>query len=153
MMLSKKVLLISVFVCSCFNLSAQQKDSLEIAEHTEKFIKSFKDFDWETFKNCFADNATIFFPETFRERKMGRQEIEESWKELFPEFVDKNKKFDLDISPEDMVIQLFGKTAIVTFQMGKGSDYLSRRTLVFAKQKRSWKIVHLHASTFNISEL
>lgn len=67
--------------------------------------------------NCFAKDATIFFPSDYGEWKLGKNEIEESWKKLFPEFVDKTKQFDLKIFPENMHIQVSGESAILTFQM------------------------------------
>ncbi|WP_091147097.1 YybH family protein [Flavobacterium caeni] len=119
---------------------------MEVANTTEKFLKAFKDFDWETFRNYFDDEASIFFPAQFRTRKLGRKEIEAAWKEIFPEFIDPSKKFDLKLNPQSLLIQMHGKLAIVTFHMGENSDYLSRRTIVLKKEKGVWKIVHLHAS-------
>ncbi len=141
-------IILSIVLFLSFNLNAQQKDSIAVANATQKFVKAFTDFDWVTFKNCFANEATIFFPSKYGKRKNGRQEIEAVWKEFFPEFIDSSKKFDLKLNPQNALIQLLGSTAIVTFHLGEETDYLSRRTLVFIKEKEDWKIVHLHASGF-----
>ena len=50
-------------------------------------------------------------------------------------------------APRVILVQLYGKTAIVTFHLGDEKKYLSKRTFVFIKENESWKIVHLHAST------
>ena len=128
------------------NLKAQNKDSVAVANASHKFLKAFKDFDWITFKNCFSRDATIFFPEDYAKRKKGKNEIEATWKEIFPEFTDSTKKFDLKLSPQNLLIQLYGNSAVVTFHMGEETKFLARRSLVFIKEKKNWKIVHLHAS-------
>lgn len=126
---------------------SQSKDSLEILHTTQVFIKSFVEFDWNTFRHCFTDDATIFFP-SWEEgtRRVGRKDFEKTWTEIFPEFIDYTKKFDLKINPQNIYIQLYNHTAIVTFHLGEQTKFLSRRTLVIIKVKGKWKIAHLHAS-------
>lgn len=135
-----------LFLLISLNGKAQSKDSLAVVNTTQKFLKAFKDFDWETFKGCFSKDATMFFPYEYRERKTGKAAIEATWAALFPEFTDKTKTLDLKLNPQNVLTQVFGNTAIVTFHFGEGTDYLSRRTLVFIKENEQWKIVHLHAS-------
>lgn len=130
-----------------FAANGQSKDSLAVIKATQTFVKAFVSFDWETFRNSFSPDATIFFP-TWEQgkRKAGRKEVEKAWTEIFPEFIDTTKKFDLKIEPKDILVQLYNQAAIVTFHLGEWK-YLSRRTLVFIKKGKEWKIVHLHAST------
>lgn len=146
-----KLILLIFFTCSLTFVQAQSKDSLEVLHKTQVFVKAFVAFDWDTFRNCFTDDATIFYP-TWEEgsRRMGRKEFEKAWTEIFPEFIDTTQKFDLKIEPQNIHIQLYDQTAIVTFHLGEQTKILSRRTLVFIKQKNTWKIAHLHAS--NITE-
>ena len=141
------VLILFLILALSSETTAQNQDSLAVIRTTEKFVKAFTSFDWLTFKNSFSDDATIFFP--FWEqgkRKAGRQEVEAAWAEIFPEFIDTSKKFDLKIEPKNVLLQLYDKTAIVTFHLGD-DDYLSRRTIVYVKKGSDWKIVHLHASS------
>lgn len=150
MNISKFILLVFV---SCGNLivQAQAKDSLEVMKATQTFLNAFTNFDWETFRNCFSKDATIFYPvwEQGNNRRGGQKEIETAWLEIFPEFTDSTKKFDLQINPKNILVQLYDKTAIVTFHLGEENHYLARRTLVFIKEKQDWKIVHLHASNLS----
>ena len=139
-------ILLAFILLSCLNLSAQQKNSVEVEQATLKFIAAFKAFDWNNFKNCFSKDATIFFPETYAKRVKGKKEIEAAWKEIFPEFIEKSKTFDLKLTPQNMLVQVYGSSAIVTFCMGEETNYLSRRTIIFVKEYQNWKIVHLHAS-------
>jgi ketosteroid isomerase-like protein len=137
-----------IITCASLMAQGQRKDSLEVVATTQKFLKAFTGFDWKTFRNSFTNDATIFYP-TWEQgkRKIGQKEIEATWLEIFPEFIDSTKKFKMEINPQDVFIQLYDRTAIVTFHLD--SNYLSRRTFVFRKVGKDWKITHLHASNLS----
>ena len=140
-----KTLLVIFFSCIFFN--AKANDSVAVQLSVEKFVAAFNTLQWQPFKNSFTEDATIFFPDWEEDvRKVGIKEIEKTWLEIFPEFKDSANTFKLDIKPRDMLIQLYGQTAVVTFHLGNGEKYLARRTLVMVKRKKEWKIAHLHAS-------
>jgi ketosteroid isomerase-like protein len=140
-----KTLLVIFFSCIFFN--AKANDSVAVQLSVEKFVAAFNTLQWQPFKNSFTEDATIFFPDwEDAPRKVGSKEIEKTWLEIFPEFKDSANTFKLDIKPRDMLIQLYGQTAVVTFHLGNGEKYLARRTLVMVKRKLEWKIAHLHAS-------
>lgn len=141
----RKSILFVFFACANLMAQGQRKDSLEVVAATQTFLKAFIGFDWKTFRNSFTNDATIFYP-TWEQgkRRIGQKEIEATWLEIFPEFIDSTKKFKMEINPKDLFVQLYDKTAIVTFHLG--SNYLSRRTFVFRKVNKEWKIIHLHAS-------
>jgi len=50
-----------------------------------------------------------------------------------------------------LLIQEYDGLAVVTFHLGTDTR-VSRRTLVFRRIGSDWKIVHLHASTFDLSQ-
>lgn len=134
-----------------FTLTAQNKDSIAVMNSATRFVTAFNNFDWPTFRASFIDDATIIFPFWDQAKRLrGRQEIEAAWLKAFPEFVDPKNTRKLEISPRDIHIQLYGGTAILTFHLGHGVSKLGRRTLIMVKEKRDWKIAHLHAS--NLSE-
>ena len=140
--------LVIFFVSLTFQSKAQVSDSIAVKLLVERFLQSFNALQWKPFRKSFADDATIFFPEWEQaSRRVGRQEIEKTWLELFPEFKDSTSTLKLGITPRDIRIQLFDQTAVVTFHLGNGEKYLSRRTLVMVKRKKEWRIAHLHAST------
>ncbi len=128
-------------------VNGQTKDSLEVITATQKFLRSFNTFDWKKFSQSFTNDATIFFPD-WQEgiRRIGKKSIEETWLAIFPEFLDSANTFKMDIIPKDIFLQLYRKTAIVTFHLGDQNGELSRRTFVWVKQKKQWRIAHLHAS-------
>jgi len=146
-----KPLLVVFFSCIIFN--AKANDSVAVRLSVEKFVAAFNALLWEPFKKSFTDDASIFFPDWEQAvRKAGKKEIEKTWLEIFPEFKDSANTLQLDITPRDMLIQLYGKTAIVTFHLGSGKKYLARRTLVMIKRKKEWKIAHLHASVLSAAD-
>ena len=142
-----RIICFTLFFASFIHTQAEANDSLEVVSATQKFLHAFNNLEWETFRNSFAKDATIFYP-VWEEakRRSGKNEIEETWIKLFPEFTDPLNTFKLSITPKDLFIQLYYKTAIVTFHLGEGNNSLYRRTIVFVKEKEDWKIVHLHAS-------
>ncbi len=146
MNIKTSILLAGIFF-SGMSAEAQTKDSLEVTKATQDFLKAFVNFDWPNFRNAFSNTATIFFPAWEEgQRRVGQKEIEETWLQIFPEFVDTTKKFNLKIDPKNVFMQLYENTAIVTFHLIPKTNQLARRTIVFVKENDAWKIVHLHAS-------
>ena len=136
----------------CFQYSFESTGQwlVRSSKGRSKFLHAFNNLEWETFKKSFAKDATIFYP-VWEEakRRSGKNEIEETWLKLFPEFTDPANTFKLTITPRDIFIQRYDHTAIVTFHLGDGQTSLYRITIVFVKEKEDWKIVHLHASKSN----
>lgn len=131
-----------------FSVTAQHKDSIAVMKSVGNFVVAFNNFNWTAFRESFTDDATIFYPYWDQAKRIqGRQEIEKAWLNIFPEFVDIKNTRKLQISPKDIYLQLYQQNAIVTFHLGDGLNSLSRRTLLMIKEKGSWKIAHLHASS------
>src|SRR6187455_2979587 len=134
MKITKLILSASISFASLI-VQGQTNDSLEVTKATQNFVKAFINFDWKGFRNSFSSDTTIFFPSWEQgKRRIGQKEIEETWLEIFPEFIDPTKKFDLKIDPKNIFMQLYGNTAIVSFHLTPADNYLSRRTLVFIKE-------------------
>lgn len=148
-MITRAGLLVIVFLFLLnFDLQAQHQDSIAVMKAVDKFVTAFNNFDWTTFKGSFTDDASIFYPFWNQARRIqGRRDIETAWMTIFPEFGAPNNTRKLQISPKDVNLQIYGKTALVTFHLGDGATSLSRRTLVMVKKKQIWKIAHLHASS------
>lgn len=147
-MTNVRLSLMILFLLINFSLKAQNKDSIAVMKSVNNFVTAFNNLNWVPFRESFTDDATIFYPYWNQARRIqGRQEIEKAWLTIFPEFGDINNSRKLKISPKDIHLQLFQQTAIVTFHLGDGLNTLSRRTLLMIKEKGSWKIAHLHASS------
>jgi ketosteroid isomerase-like protein len=126
------------------------RDSTDVVNRAKDFISAFNNFKWEKFRNFFADDATMFHPQPENARLIGRKEVEATWLKIFPEFIDTANKKVMDITPKEILVQLYNETAIITFHL-QGNTSLGRRSIVWVKQKGVWKIVHLHASTLPVN--
>lgn len=131
-------------------VNAQNRDSIAVMQSTTDFVTAFNNFDWATFRASFTDDVTIYSPFWNQAKRIeGRGEVETFWLTIFPEFEDAKNTRKLRITPKDIRIQLYGQTAIVTFHLGDGEKGISRRTLVMMKERKNWKIAHLHASSIS----
>ncbi len=144
---SIKVVFSLLIFCASVTVSAQHIDSVNVRKSVDNFVHAFNTLSWEAFRNSFTRDATIFFPDwEYANRRSGINEIENTWLQLFPEFKDAANTLTLNINPKDVLIQVFGTTAIVTFHLGTGEKYVARRTLVMVNENNVWKIAHLHTS-------
>jgi ketosteroid isomerase-like protein len=142
-----KFLFILLFFSASVSAQVINKDSADLMQASTRFLKAFNDFDWPTFKNSFADDATMFHPFWKEPRRIGgRTAVDSAWLQLFPLFTSNPDARQMKLTPSDLHLQLYGNTGIVTFVMGDAVKNLSRRSFVWLKTKGEWKIVHLHAS-------
>jgi ketosteroid isomerase-like protein len=119
----------------------------QVREVLGKFVTAFDNLDWENFRSAFDDDATVFYPRAFPERANGRAEFEKTFKVVFQQIRGgKPAAPYMDLQPKDLKLQMFGDFAIATFHLNDRAGFLNRRTIVLAKSRAGWKIVHLHAS-------
>jgi hypothetical protein len=78
----------------------------------------------------------------------GRDSLVKSFQGLFKDIPNQRSGPPyLTIRPRDVLVQMVGDAAIVTFHLGE-RPRLSRRTLVFVRRGDRWLIAHVHASSF-----
>jgi ketosteroid isomerase-like protein len=150
------------FLCTENNLDlshfvgrADGNHAAEVEETIRNFLVPFSHQDVAAFIEYFAEDATVFFPGnvprgsgTPSGRVRGRAEIERVFKNLMQAGPSPARVL---IQPQDLTIQQFDRTAVATFHLGTDA-VRSRRTFVLRQVGSEWKIVHLHASSFNVSE-
>ena len=114
------------------------------------FLYSFSKLDLDGMMACFEDDATSFFPISHHIVMLdGKAEIRDAFENVISKVRAAGRK-RIKLEPEDVKIQDFGDTAIVTFHI-RDAD-LSRRTLVLRKKEEKWLIQHLHASNAPLGE-
>jgi ketosteroid isomerase-like protein len=121
-----------------------------------QFLTAFNNLDLPAFLDCFAADATVFHPpsappRTFPTRIQGRQEIQQTFEVVFAQIRTRSGRTAppfQDLQPQDLEVQRLDDVAVVTFHLGTATAR-SRRTLVLHRAGTDWRIVHLHASTFN----
>jgi ketosteroid isomerase-like protein len=124
--------------------AGDSKDLAEPRAAFEHFIAVFNALDWKSFQATFADDASVFnpdIPEVISLHRLdGRSEFERTFRAVF------DSKLGPHIVPENVRVQRFGDTAIVTFEFERTTGSFGRRTVVLNHRRRGWLIVHIHAS-------
>ena len=142
------LLLLAIMIWSV-SMGAAPKSNAEseVRETLTNFIQAFDNLDWEKFRSFFADDATVFYPREFPRRAGGRKEFEEHFQKVFDRIRGSRTQGPyMDIQPKDLALQIAGDVCIVTFHLDDRPGFLNRRTVVLARKKSGWKIIHLHAS-------
>ena len=151
-------LIILVVVTILFSVPpAPAQDSSGVEAAARGFITAFNNLDMPAFLDCFADDATIIHPpsappRTFPRRFQGKQNIQRTFQVVFDQIRGNSKRTTApyqDLQPRDLLVQQFDGFAVLTFHLGSEAR-IGRRTLIFRRLGSDWKIVHLHASTFNV---
>jgi ketosteroid isomerase-like protein len=121
----------------------------EVRQFVASFLRAFDDLDWPTFRSCFDDDASVFYPEFFPRRVQGQKQLDASWRTVFENVRTQSGRSSspyMDLKPVDTQIRIRDKMAIVTFHLEHGGSAVGRRTLILSKGANGWRIVHLHAS-------
>jgi ketosteroid isomerase-like protein len=120
-----------------------------VRQTLERFLVPFSSRDVPAFMEFFADGATAFFPPSPRaaaKRVEGKAAIAAAFKALFDGFPAARSGGSI-IEPQDLHVEEFESVAIASFHLGNDTTR-GRRTFVLRRVGAEWKIVHLHASTF-----
>ena len=114
-----------------------------------RFLQAFEVLDLAAFMNCFADDATAFFPQPEPPQRFdGRAAIRSQFERVFaairagaPSGAPYHR-----LDAEDPAMQILSPdAAVVTFHL-RNDVRLARRTLVLVRVDGAWRIAHLHAS-------
>jgi len=143
-----------VLVVLCFfseSFGAHDDSKKEVQRVFNHFIAAFNNLDWDVFRKTLADDVSVFNPDIAEvpsvNRLDGRRQVEAGFKSVFAATREKASGPPyLHIVPKNVHIQMYGDSAIVTFEFERDGNSLGRRTLVFRRDSAGWKIVHIHAS-------
>lgn len=108
-------------------------------------MEALNRLDLEGMAGFFADDITAFVPQAQAERAEGKPAVVE----IFRRYVETTRATTsrTNLVPEDLLIDVQGRTAIVSFHV-RSADAVARRTFVFREQDGRWLISHFHASNF-----
>jgi len=131
--------------------SAADNDREEVEHAARHFLANFENLDLPAFIDCFADDATVFFPAPEPpERVNGKAAIRARFEQVFAgirQGASGGPPYHR-LEAQDLQIQMVGSdAAIVSFHL-RNTERIARRTLVLHRTRGTWLIVHLHASTF-----
>lgn len=122
----------------------------EVRAAADRFLVAFDNLDWDTFKASWATSPSVFFPFSDTPKRInGKAEVERVFLTFFEEVrASRPGPPYLNLSPQDLQVQTFGDSALVTFLLIK-DQRISRRSLLFVREATEWKLVHLHASNID----
>lgn len=127
-------------------------EEASVRQALKRLLTAFENLDWDAFRGCFDDDATVFFPVPgWPERSEGRAAYEARFRQVFDETRASSPGPPFQhLDPEDLRIDVLGAdAAVATFHL-RNAQRLARRTVVFRKVGGGWRILHLHAS--NVSQ-
>jgi ketosteroid isomerase-like protein len=133
--------------------SGEGDDTSGAGETLSRFMDSLNRADWDALAALLAPEATIFFPlPDSPYRADGIDRCADTFRDFF-EAVRSRRDGPpyTDLQPEDVRIQTYGPTAVVSFHL-KNPAVCSRRTLVLERRGDRWLIVHLHASNVRLDD-
>jgi hypothetical protein len=89
-----------------------------------------------------------FYSRDYLRRRSGNVQVDNAWLEIFREFKDTASTFKLNITPEDLRIQRYGRTAIVTFHLGKGEKFFRKKDRCHGQEEKAME--NCTPSCFNV---
>ncbi|NIA54810.1 nuclear transport factor 2 family protein [Massilia sp. TW-1] len=133
-------------------IADEQRQSVQ--RFTSRFLKSFEDLDLDAFMDCFAPDASVFFPiPEPPDRFDGKEAIREHFALVFSSIrksSDAKKPPYHHLPPERLaIVMLSENAALVTFEL-ENKERIARRTLVVVRSPNGWLIKHLHASNTQV---
>jgi ketosteroid isomerase-like protein len=140
--------IVAMFVaCSATRVTAQAV-AAEVERVMNAFLIPFSNQNVAEFIDYFSDDAVVFFPNAgFAPMRVeGKADIARTFEKVFKPGRPAPPGGRPLIQPQDLKIQAFGDSAIVTFHLGSDATR-GRRTFVLRRADSKWRIVHLHAST------
>ena len=130
-------------------LRAANTDLAAVRAALTQFLRAFENLDWEAFRASFDDDATVFFPAPEpAQRFEGRPAIDAHFRDVFDAIrraAPGGPPYHR-LDPEELRIEALGPDAALASFHLRNDQRLARRTVVFRKSARGWRIAHLHAS-------
>jgi ketosteroid isomerase-like protein len=140
--------IVTLVLACCATGTTAQSGAAEVEQVMKSFLIPFSNQDVAGFIDYFADDAVVFFPNAgfAAMRVEGKADIARTFENVFKPGRPAPPGGRPVIQPQDLKVQSFGDSAIVTFHLGSDTAR-GRRTFVLRRIDSNWRIVHLHAST------
>jgi len=140
-------------VPACGQDHARREEAREVVD---RFLRAFENLDMQRFIDCFAEDATVFFPEPEPAKRFdGKAAIKAHFELVFAAIRRGSTSSQAPfhrLVPENVEVQPVGdEGAVVSFELSNAVR-IARRTVVLQKRGDSWLIVHLHASNVPVKE-
>lgn len=121
----------------------------ELCSFFQGYIDAFNTRDWERFRATFAEDISVMFDRPIPpERRDGRASVEEVFRGGFPAPGQPSRALPRPIEPQNLLVQELGESAVISFHL-RGPGEVARRTVVLRKTKKGWRVIHIHASSYD----
>jgi len=139
----------SCMLSACASRPTTSTTESSVREFVATFLSTFENLDMPSFIECFAEDATVFFPTPEPPMRYdGQEAIREHFQQVFTAIKGNSTAGPPyhRLAPELLHVQAVSENAaVVTFHL-IGPTRVARRTLVLRRQGERWFISHLHAS-------
>lgn len=127
-----------------------QAAAVAAAEH---FLRVFDDLEWEPFEAAWSPSRSVFFPFRDTPERVEGAEVGVRFRSFFTEVKSTRPGPPyLRLEPRELRAEVMGEAALVTFMLGRAPGDVSRRTLLFVRERGAWKLRHMHASNMPATE-
>lgn len=120
----------------------------------DRYLAAFNARDFDAFRATFADDITVFFDRPLPPERAGRDAVEAVFRRGFayshPPAGTPQPPLPPPLVPLDLHLQLYGDIAVISFLVRTPGE-LARRTVVVRRQSGGWRVVHIHASSADVS--
>lgn len=121
-----------------------QATLLAAAEH---FLRVFDNLEFEPFEAAWSSSRSVFFPFRDTPERVEGAAVGERFRSFFAEVRSTRPGPPyLHLQPRELRVDVVGDAGLVTFMLGRAPGDVSRRTLLFVRERGVWKLRHMHAS-------
>lgn len=124
--------------------AGKQAALVAAAEH---FLRVFDNLEFEPFEAAWSSSRSVFFPFRDTPERVEGAAVGERFRSFFAEVrsTRPGPPF-LHLQPRELRVEVVGDAGLVTFMLGRAPGDVSRRTLLFVRERGAWKLRHMHAS-------
>ena len=144
------VMLASGCTASRFSVPPVQStptDQAALVAAAEHFLRVFDNLEFEPFEAAWSSSRSVFFPFRDTPERVEGAAVGERFRSFFAEVRSTRPGPPyLHLQPRELRAAVVGDAGLVTFMLGRAPGDVSRRTLLFVRERGAWKLRHMHAS-------
>ena len=122
-------------------------DQATLVAAAEHFLRVFDNLEFEPFEAAWSSSRSVFFPFRDTPERVEGAAVGKRFRSFFAEVRSTRPGPPyLHLQPRELRVEVMGDAGLVTFMLGRAPGDVSRRTLLFVRERGAWKLRHMHAS-------
>ena len=122
-------------------------DQAALVAAAEHFLRVFDNLEFEPVEAAWSSSRSVFFPFRDTPERVEGAAVGERFRGFFAEVRSTRPGPPyLHLAPRELRTDVIGDAGLVTFMLGRAPGDVSRRTLLFVRERGVWKLRHMHAS-------